>query len=58
MNCGRVFNNKEINIYRIIILPAVLYGSETWSLTLSEERRLILFVLECCGEYLYLKGSW
>jgi hypothetical protein len=29
--------------YRIIILPVVLYGCETWSLTLREERRLRLF---------------
>jgi hypothetical protein len=28
------------HIYRIIILPVVLYGCETWSLTLREERRL------------------
>ena len=33
----------KIKIYRTIILPAVLYGCETWSLTLREERRLRLF---------------
>ena len=33
----------KINIYRTIILPAVLYGCETWSLTLREESRLKLF---------------
>jgi len=33
----------EIKIYRIIILPSVLYGCETWSLTLREKRRLRLF---------------
>jgi len=35
--------NLKIKIYRTIILPAVLYGCETWSLTLREERRLRLF---------------
>jgi len=30
-------------IYRIIILPVVLYGCETWSLTLREERKLSVF---------------
>ena len=30
----------KIKIYRTIILPAVLYGCETWSLTLREERRM------------------
>jgi hypothetical protein len=32
--------NLKIKICRIIILPVVLYGCETWSLTLREERRL------------------
>jgi hypothetical protein len=32
--------NIEIKIYKIIILPLVLYGCETWSPTLQEERRL------------------
>jgi len=35
--------NLKIKIYRNIILPAVLNGSETWSLTLREERRLRVF---------------
>ena len=30
-------------IYRTIILPVVLYGCETWSLTLREERKLRVF---------------
>jgi len=32
--------NLKIKIYRIIILPVVLYGCETWSLTLRQKRRL------------------
>jgi len=35
--------NLKIRIYRNIILPVVLYGCETWSLTLREERRLRVF---------------
>jgi hypothetical protein len=35
--------NLKIEIYRTMILPVVLYGCETWSLTLSEERRLRVF---------------
>jgi hypothetical protein len=30
-------------IYRTVILPVVLYGCETWSLTLREEHRLSVF---------------
>jgi len=33
----------KIKIYRTIILPVVLYGCETWSLTLREERMLRVF---------------
>ena len=35
--------NLKIKIYRTIILPVVLYGCETWSLTLREERRPRVF---------------
>jgi hypothetical protein len=33
----------NIKIYKTIILPVVLYGCETWSLTLREERGLRVF---------------
>jgi hypothetical protein len=35
--------NVNIKIYKSIILPAVLYGGETWSATLREEHRLRVF---------------
>src|SRR5215475_1528520 len=35
--------NLKINIFRIIILSVVLYGCETWSLTLREKHRLRVF---------------
>jgi hypothetical protein len=35
--------NLKIKIYRIIILPVVLYGCETWSLILREKRKLRVF---------------
>jgi len=35
--------NLNIKIYRTIIFPFVLYGCETWSLILWEERRLRVF---------------
>jgi len=33
----------KITIYRTVILPVILYGCETWSLTLREERKLKVF---------------
>jgi hypothetical protein len=35
--------NPKIKIYKTVILPVVLYGCETWSLTLREEHRLRVF---------------
>ena len=35
--------NLKIRIFRTIILPVVLYGCETWLLTLREECRLRVF---------------
>jgi len=35
--------NLKIKMYRNIILPVVLYGCETWSLALREERRRRVF---------------
>ena len=35
--------NLKTKIYRTIILNVVLYGCETWSLTLREERKLRVF---------------
>jgi hypothetical protein len=33
----------KVKIYKTIILPVVLYGCETWSLTLREEHRMMVF---------------
>ena len=33
----------KVNTYKTIILPAVLFGCETWSLALREENMLRLF---------------
>jgi hypothetical protein len=35
--------STKIRVYRTIILPVVLYGYETWSLTLREEQSLRVF---------------
>jgi hypothetical protein len=35
--------NAKIAVYKIIILPVVLYGCETWSLILKEEHRMRVF---------------
>jgi hypothetical protein len=40
---SKVVENAKIRIYKTIILPVVLYGSDSWSLTLREEHRLRVF---------------
>jgi hypothetical protein len=35
--------NVKVRIYKTIILPVVLCGCETWSLTLREEHKLRVF---------------
>jgi hypothetical protein len=35
--------NVKVKIYKTIIVTVVLYGCETWSLTLREEHRLRVF---------------
>jgi hypothetical protein len=58
-----LFKNLKIKIYKIIILPVVLYGCETWSLTLREEQRLKVFENRVLGRIFRLKrdeitGGW
>jgi len=43
LSSSLLYTNLKIKIYRTIILPVVLYGCESWSLTLREERRLRVF---------------
>ena len=43
LSCRLLSRNLKVKVYRTIILPVVLYGCETWSLTLREECRLRVF---------------
>jgi hypothetical protein len=38
-----ISKNLKIKIHKTVILPVVLYGCETWSLTLRDEHRLRIF---------------
>jgi hypothetical protein len=40
----------KTRIYKTIILPVVLYGCETWSLTLRKEHRLRVFENRVLGK--------
>jgi hypothetical protein len=35
--------NTKIRVYRTVVLAFILYGCETWSVTLREEQKLRVF---------------
>ena len=43
LSSSLLYKNLKIRLQRTIILPVVLYGCETWSPILKEERRLSVF---------------
>jgi hypothetical protein len=43
--------NTKIRVYRTIIVPVVLYGCESWSLTLREEQRPWVFKNRVLGVF-------
>jgi len=43
LSCNFLSKNVKIKIYRSLILPVVLYGCETWFLTLEEDHWLRVF---------------
>jgi len=43
LSSSLISKNIKIKIYRTIMLPLVLYGCETWSIILREERGLRVF---------------
>jgi hypothetical protein len=57
-----ISKNLKIKIYKTVILSVLLYGCETWSLTLGEERRLRVFenrvVRRTFGPKREEDGSW
>ena len=40
---SQLLSKNKLKIYKTVILPVILYGCETWTLTLREEKRLRVF---------------
>jgi hypothetical protein len=53
MSSRLISKNVKMKIYKTVISPFVLYGCETWSITLGEEHRLRIF-----GPKRDKDGSW
>ncbi|PSN43658.1 hypothetical protein C0J52_16658 [Blattella germanica] len=49
--------NIKLKIYKTVILPVILYGCETWTLTLREEKRLRVFENKRRGEWRRLHNT-
>ncbi|KAJ4443586.1 hypothetical protein ANN_05260 [Periplaneta americana] len=49
--------NLKVTIYKTVILPVVLYGCETWTLTLREEQRLRVIENEVLRKIFGAKGD-
>ena len=58
MSYSLLSRKLKVKIYRTIILPVVLYGCETWLLTLREERRLSVFENRVLRRVFRPKREW
>jgi hypothetical protein len=62
LDTRKIISVRQVHkIYRTVILPFILYGYETWSLTVREEHRLRVFenrVLRIFGPKREEDGSW
>jgi hypothetical protein len=43
VNSSLISRNSKLQIYRTLVRPVVTYGSESWTLTVEEERALAVF---------------
>ena len=43
VNSSLISRNSKVQIYRTLVCPVVSYGSESWTLTMEEERTLAVF---------------
>ena len=43
VNSSLITRSSKLQIYRTLVRPVVTYGSESWTLTLEEERALAVF---------------
>ena len=43
VNSSHISRNSKLQIYRTLVRPVVTYGSESWALTMEEERALEVF---------------
>ena len=42
-NSSLISRHSKLQIYRTLVRPVVTYGSESWTLTVEQERALVVF---------------
>jgi hypothetical protein len=50
--------NVKVRTHKTIILPVVLYGCETWSLTVRQEHKLRVFENRVLRKNIWTKEGW
>jgi hypothetical protein len=59
LSSSHVFStNLKIKIYKTMIVPVILYGCATWSLTLKEEHRVDVFENRVLRRIFEPKRKW
>jgi hypothetical protein len=48
-NSSLISRNSKLQMYRTLVRPVVTYGSESWKLTMEEERALAVFERKIYG---------
>ena len=47
MRCRTLEMEAKRGLYKVVVLPTVLYGAETWGVRAEERRRLNVFEMKC-----------
>ena len=50
----RISIQTKINMYRVLVVSVLFYGSEAWATTLADRRRLDVFDMRCQRRLLYV----
>ena len=53
VNSSLTSRSSKLQIYRTLVRPVVTYGSESWTLTMEEERALAVFERENTAENIW-----
>ena len=44
---GSVSKRTKLHVFRVMVMPVLLFGAETWAVTQQEHRKLHAFQMKC-----------